>query len=86
MLGLETPKNSYSVNQSWVLLVPGLEMLSQYYRASHCLFGICGPLRNFRKVCSMDSGCHLYRLNSERGLGQAHKLGGMGPQGFTKLR
>ena len=33
LLGLEMPKRGQTSNQNWLLLVPGLEILSKRYRA-----------------------------------------------------
>lgn len=51
-----------------------LERSIGHSEVSFCLFGVCGPLRDFRKLHSRDWASSLCELASERGFGQVPEL------------
>lgn len=59
MSGLRPPDGSYNKIWDWSPLVPGVGCLAKgigHTEDSHCFFEVCGPLREFRKFCSLNWG------------------------------
>ena len=51
VLDLEMPERGYAESRATATSARGcLARGKGHAKASHCLFGVCGPLRGFRKV------------------------------------
>ena len=65
--------------------VPDLGPLSKRTCVSCCLFRVCEPLRDFRKVYNMNQDRPFVWKSHWKCLGWTHKLGGSGTQGITRV-
>lgn len=71
MPGLGPSDGSYNASWRLVLLVPSLGHLARGIgcsKACCCLFGICGPIRDYKKALVWAKASHLGRKAARRGL------------------
>ena len=57
MLVVKASESGYAVNRGQLPLVLGFGLLTKgmgHAKASHCLFGVCGLLRDIKKTCNMN--------------------------------
>lgn len=68
VLHLEIPGRGYANNQGWLpLWFQGcLTRDTGHAEVCNSLFGVCGPSRDYRKICNLIQGRLLVRNNTER--------------------